>query len=111
MGCCCLLSFVHNICLPVHAHICPLSFLEVTSSTLDMASSVDGLPVGVIWLAPSHDHMIVATGFPPCMVHVRATLLPSKIGPTGVCVIVGNVLGWSKILKCMQYTQLLYHHS
>jgi hypothetical protein len=58
-----------------------------------MASSVDGLPVGVIGLAPSHDHVIIATGFPPCMVHIRVTLLPSKIGPTDVCVIVGNVLG------------------
>jgi hypothetical protein len=27
------------------------------------------------------------------MVHVRVTLLPSIIGPTGVCVIVGNVVG------------------
>ena len=69
------------------------------SSTLEMASTVDGLPVGVVWVAPSHDHVIVATGFPPCMVHVRVNLLPSIIGPTGVCVILGNVVGWSKILK------------
>ena len=48
MLCCCVLSFVHTRCLPVHVHICPLLFLEVTSSTLEMASSVDGLPVGVI---------------------------------------------------------------
>ena len=95
MLCCCVLSFVHNICLPVHAHVCPFLFLEVTSSTLEMASS--GLPAGVIWVALSHDHVIVATGFPPCMVHVRVTLLPSKIGPTGVCDIVGDVVGWSKI--------------
>jgi hypothetical protein len=53
--------------------------------------------VGVIWVAPSHDHVIVATGFPPCMVHVSVTLLPSIIGPAGVCVIVGDVVGWSKI--------------
>jgi hypothetical protein len=71
-------------------------FFEVTSSTLEMASSVDRIPVGVIWVAPSHDHVIVATGFPPCMVHVRVTLLPSIIGPTGVCIIVGEVVGWSK---------------
>ena len=58
-----------------------------------MASSVDGLPVGVIWVAPSHDHVIVATGFPPCMVHVRVILSPSIIGPTGVCVIIGDVVG------------------
>ena len=72
---------------------------EVTSSILEMASTVDGLPVGVIWVVPSHDHVIVATGFPPSMVHVRVTLLPSIIGPTGVCVIVGVVVGWSKTLK------------
>jgi hypothetical protein len=75
-----------------------LSF-EVTSSILEMASKVDGLPVGVFWVAPSHDHVIVATGFPPCMVHVRVTILPSIIGPNGVCVIVGDVVGWSKTLK------------
>ena len=64
-----------------------------------MTSTVDGLPVGVIWVAPSHDHVIVATGFPPSMVHVRVTLLPSIVGPTGVCVIVGVVVGSSKTLK------------
>ena len=95
MLCCCVLSFVHNRCLPVHVHVCPLLFFEVTSSILELASTVDGLPV-VIWVAPSHDHVIVATRFPPCMVHVRVTLLPSIIGPTGVCVIVGDVLGISK---------------
>jgi hypothetical protein len=68
-------------------------FLEVTISTLEMASSVDGLPVGVIGVAPSHYHVIVATGFPPCMVHVRVTLLPSIIGSTGVCIIVGDAVG------------------
>jgi hypothetical protein len=62
-----------------------------------MASSVDWLPVGVIWVAPSHDHVIVATWFPPWMIHVRATLLPSMIGPTGICVIVDDVVGLSKI--------------
>jgi hypothetical protein len=87
------------MCLPVHVHVCPLLFLEVTSPTLEIASSVEGLPVRVIWVAPSHDHVIVATGFPPCMVHVRVTLSPSIIGPTGVCAIVGDVLGWSKTLQ------------
>jgi hypothetical protein len=99
MLCCGVLSFVHNGCLPVHVHICPLLFFEVTSSILELASSVDGLPAGVIWVAPSHDHVIVATGFPPCMVQVRVTLLPPIIGPTGVWVMVGSVVGWSKILK------------
>jgi hypothetical protein len=61
-----------------------------------MASTVDGLPVEVFWVAPSHDHVIVATGFPPCMKHVRVTLLPSVIGPSGVCVILGDVVGWSR---------------
>jgi hypothetical protein len=50
-------------------------------------------------VAPSHDHVIKATGFPPSMVHVRVTLLPSIIGPTGVCVIEGVVVGSSKTLK------------
>jgi hypothetical protein len=98
MLCCCVLSFVHNRCLPVHVHVCPLLFFEVTSSILELASTVDGLPV-VIWVAPSHDHVIVATGFPPWMIHVRVTLLSSIIGPSGVCVIVGSVVGWSKTLK------------
>jgi hypothetical protein len=98
-----MLSFVHSRCLPVHAHICPLLVLEVTSSTLEMASSVDGVPVGVIWVAPSHVHVIVATGFPPCMVHVRVILLPSIIGPTGVCVIVGDVVGSSETVKFRFY--------
>ena len=96
MLCCCALSFIHNKCLPVHVHICPLLFLEVTSSILEMASTVDGLPVVVIWVTPSHDHVIAATGFPTCMIHVRVTLLPSIIGLTGVCVIVCNVVGWSR---------------
>ena len=49
--------------------------------------------------------MIVATWFPPRIVHVRVTLLPSIIGPTGVCFIVGGVVGWSKILKyTLKYT-------
>ena len=98
MLCCSALSFVHNRCLPVHVHVCPLLFFEATSSILEMASTV-GLPVGAIWVAPSHDHVIVATGFPPPMVHARVTLLPSIIGPTGTCAIVGNVVGWSKRLK------------
>ena len=48
MLCCCILSLVHNICLPVHVHICPLLFLEAKSSTLEMAPTVDGLSVEVI---------------------------------------------------------------
>jgi hypothetical protein len=70
-----------------------LLFLEVTNSTPEMASTVDGLPVGFIGVAPSHAHVIVATGFPPCMVHVKVTLLLSIIGPTGVCVVTDNVVG------------------
>jgi hypothetical protein len=46
--CCCALSFVQRICFPVHVHICPLLSFDVTSSTLDVASERDGLPVGVI---------------------------------------------------------------
>jgi hypothetical protein len=44
-------------------------------------------------VVPSHDQVIVATGFPPCMAHVSVTLLPSIIGPTGICVIVSEVGG------------------
>ena len=99
MLCCFVLSFAHNKCFPLHVHICPLLSFEVTSSTLEMASTVDGLPVGVIRVAPSHDHLIVVTWFPPCMVHVRITLVPSIIGPTGIWVIAGIVVCWSKILK------------
>ena len=54
-------------------------------------------------MAPSHVHVIVATGFPPCMVHVRVILLPSIIGPTGVCVIVGDVVGSSETVKFRFY--------
>ena len=50
-------------------------------------------------MAPSHDHVIVATGFSPCMVHVRVTLSPSIIGPTGTCVIIGDVVGSSETVK------------
>ena len=103
MVCCCVLSLVHNKCLPVHVHTSPLLLFEVTSSTLEMASTVDGLPVGVIWVVPSHAHMIRATGFPPCMTHVRSMLLPAILGPTGVCVIVGNVVGWSETLQLIMH--------
>ena len=47
-------------------------------------------------MAPSHDHVIAAKGFPPSMTHVRVTLLPSLIGPFGVWMIFGNVVGTSK---------------
>jgi hypothetical protein len=51
--CSCALSFIHNRCFPVHVQVCPLLSFEVTNSTLEMASTVDGLPVGVIWVAPT----------------------------------------------------------
>jgi hypothetical protein len=56
---------------------------SILSSTLEVASEGDGLPVGVIWVATSHDHVIAAKGFPPWMTHVNVTLLPSLIGPFG----------------------------
>ena len=93
MLCSLVLSFVHNICHPVHVHVCPLLSFEVTSSTIDMESTVDEFPVGVIFVVPSHDHVTIATGFPPSMVHVKVTLVPAMIGPTGICVIVGGVVG------------------
>jgi hypothetical protein len=33
------------------------------------------------------------------MVHVKVTLLLSIIGPTGVCVVTDNVVGWSETLN------------
>jgi hypothetical protein len=39
-----------------------------------------------------NNQVIVATGFPPCMGHVRVILSPSIIGPTGVCVIIGEII-------------------
>jgi hypothetical protein len=39
--------------------------------TLDVAVLVEGLPVGLIGDDPSHVHVIVASGLPPFMSHVR----------------------------------------
>ena len=65
--------------------------------TLDVAVLVGGLPVGVIGDDPSHVHVIVASGLPPFMSHVRMTVEPSFIGPVGVCMIDGVDVGSSEI--------------
>jgi hypothetical protein len=65
--------------------------------TLDVAVLVGGLPVVLIGDDPSHIHVIVASGCPPVMSHVRITVELSFIGPDGVCIIDGVHVGSSKI--------------
>ena len=65
--------------------------------TLDVAVFVGGLPVGIISDDPSHVHVIVASGLPPLMSHVRITVERSFIGPGGVCIIDGVDVGSSEI--------------
>lgn len=54
---------------------------------------VGGLPVILIGDDPSHIHVIVASGCPPVMSHVRITVELSFIGPDGVCIIDGVDVG------------------
>jgi hypothetical protein len=68
-----------------------------TNCTLDVAVLVGGLPVGLIEDDPSHIHMIVASGLPPFMSHVRITVELSFTGPGGVCIIDGIGIGSSEI--------------
>jgi hypothetical protein len=65
--------------------------------TLDVVVLVDGLPVGLIGGNPLHVHVIVASGLPPFMSHIRITVEPSFIGPGGVCIIDGVDVGSSEI--------------
>ena len=65
--------------------------------TLDVIVLVGGLPVGLIDDDPSHVHVIVASGLPPFMPHVRITVELSFIGPDGVCIIDGVEVGSSEI--------------
>jgi hypothetical protein len=51
-----------------------------------------GLPVVLIGDDPSHIHVIVASGCPPVMSHVRITVELSFIGPDGVCIIEVDML-------------------
>jgi hypothetical protein len=53
---------------------------------LDVAVFVGGLPVVLIGDDSSHVHVIVASGLPPFMSHVRMTVEPSFIEPVGVCI-------------------------
>jgi hypothetical protein len=68
--------------------------------TLDVAVLVCGVPVGVIGDDPSHVHVIVASGLPPFMSHVRITVELSFKGPSGVCIIDGADVGSSEIYYC-----------
>lgn len=62
---------------------------------LDTALFVNRIPFDVTGLNPSHCHDRLAKGLPPMISHVKITLLSSKIGPLGVCVINGNDSGGS----------------
>ena len=57
--------------------------------TLDVAVLVGGLPDGLIGDDPEHVHVIVASGLPPFMSHVRIIVELSSIGPGAVCIIDG----------------------
>jgi hypothetical protein len=84
-------------CCPKQVHILPLSLPLTVNCTLDAAILVGGLPVGLIEDDPSHVHIIVASGLPPFMSHVRITVELSFIGPGGVCIIDGVDIGSSEI--------------
>ena len=82
---------------PIQVQSLPLSLLLTVNCTLDVAVLVGGLPVVLIGDDPSHIHVIVASGCPPVMSHVRITVELSFIGPDGVCIIDGVHVGSSKI--------------
>ena len=82
---------------PLQVQILPLSLLLTVNCTLDVAVLVGGLPVGLIGDDRSHAHVIVASGLPPFMSHVRITYELSFIGPRGVCIIYGVDVGSSEI--------------
>jgi hypothetical protein len=92
-----VLSIVQTGWCAIHVQILPLSLLLTVNSTLDVAVLVEGLPVGLIGDDPSHVHVIVASGLPPFMSHVRITAEFSFIGPGGVCIIDGVDVGSSEI--------------
>ena len=82
---------------PIQVQSLPLSLLLTVNCTLDVAVLVGGLPIVLIGDDPSHIHVIVASGCPPVMSHVRITVELSFIGPDGVCIIDGVDVGSSKI--------------
>ena len=92
-----VISVVQTGWCPLQVQILPLSLLLTVNCTLDVAVLVGGLPVGVIGDDPSHIHVIVASGLPPFMSHVRLTVEFSFIGPGGVCIIDGVDVGSSEI--------------
>ena len=82
----------------MHVQILPLSLLLTVNCTLDVAVLFGGLPVGIIVNDRSHVHVIVASGLPPFMSHVRMTVELSFIGPGGVCAIDGVDVGSSEVI-------------
>ena len=92
-----VLSDVQTGWCPIQVQILPLSLLLTVNCTLDVAVLVGGLPVGLIGDDPSHVHVIVASGLPPFMSHVRMTGEFSFIGPGGVCIVDGVDVGSSEI--------------
>ena len=93
-----VLSVVQTGWCPIQVQILPLSLLLTVNCTLDVAVLVGGLPVRVIGDDPSHVHVIVASGLPPFMSHVRIIVEFSFIGPGGVCIIDGVDDGSSEII-------------
>ena len=92
-----VLSVVQTGWRLIQVQILPLSLLLTVNCTLDVAVLVGGLPVGVKGDDLSHVHVIVASGLPPFMSHVRITVEFSFIGPGGVCIIDGVEVGLSEI--------------
>ena len=83
---------------PIQVQTLPLSVLLTVNCTLDVAVLVDGLPVWLIGDDPAHVHVILASGLPPFMSHVRITVELSFIGPGGFCIIDGDDVGSSEII-------------
>jgi hypothetical protein len=92
-----VLSIVQTGWCPIQVQILPLSLLFTVNCTLEVAVLVSGFPVGLIDDDPSHVHVIVASGLPPFISHVRITVDVSFIGPDGVCIIDGIDVGSSEI--------------
>ena len=92
-----VLLVVHAGWSPIQVQTLPLSVLLTVNCTLDVTVLVGGLPVGLIVDDLLHVHVIVASGLPPCMLHVRITVKVSFIGPDGVGIIDGFDVGSSEI--------------
>ena len=92
-----VLSVVQTGWCPIQVQILPLSLLLTVNCTLDVVVLVDELLVRLIGDDPSHVHVIVASGLPPFMSHVRITVELSFIGPDSFCMIDGVDVGSSAI--------------